>query len=224
MVQARLTNLLVAGATGLVGEQVLARALDDRRIDRVVAPTRRPLALHPKLVNPIIDFDHMPLQADWWAVDAVVCALGTTRAAAGSAQAFRHVDHDLVLSIAKRARAGGATRFALVSSMGANPASRFLYARTKGEIEEAVRRLEFPSLTIVRPGLLGGVRAQFRLVERIAQAALEIAAPVLPRRLRASPAGEVAKVLVEALVAGLPGLQIVESERLAGDGPAPQRA
>lgn len=216
-----MTSLMITGATGLVGRQALALALDDRRVDRVVAPTRRPLAAHTKLDNPIVDFARLPEAAGWWSVDGAICALGTTRAAAGSAEAFRLVDFDHALNVARLVREHGATRFGLISSMGADPASRFLYTRTKGELEVAVRRLAFPSLTIVRPGLLGGERDEFRATERIAAAVLRVAAPLLPPAWRISPAAAVASVLVEAAVAGAPGITVVEAARLAGAETSP---
>lgn len=152
-----MTRLLLAGATGLTGQAVLRLALDDPRVTRVVAPTRRALPAHDKLEAPVIA-GAWPGDAAWWHVDAVVCALGTTLAAAGSREAFRRVDHDLVVFVANAARRHGARAFALTSAMGADPRSRVFYSRTKGEAEDAVRACLYPSLTIVRPGLLGGVR------------------------------------------------------------------
>jgi uncharacterized protein YbjT (DUF2867 family) len=209
------TKLLIAGATGLVGSHVLAQALADTRVTQVVAPTRRPLAEHPKLHNPVLDFTHIPGDAEWWRVDGMICALGTTRATAGSAAAFRVVDFDYPLAMARFARAGGARRLALTSSMGADPRSRFLYSRTKGELEVALRQLGWESLTVVRPGLLGGERAEFRRGERFAAAILGALAPVLPRRLRISPAERVARVLLEGVVAGAAGTQLVDAGQLA---------
>jgi hypothetical protein len=130
-----MTTLLLAGATGLVGQAVLRRALDDARVTRVVAPTRRALPAAPKLDNPLVDFDRLPADAPWWAVDAVICTLGTTIRDAGSPQAFRVVDHDYPLAVARLARQHGASTFALTSAMGADPASRIFYNRTKGELE-----------------------------------------------------------------------------------------
>ncbi len=138
------------------------------------APTRRPLAAHAKLDNPLVDFDRLPAEADWWDVDGVICALGTTRAKAGSDQAFRVVDHDYPLEVARLARKHGASRFALNSSVGANARSKLLYPRTKGEVEEALKAMGFQSLTIVRPGLIGGDRDEFRLGEHVAAAVLGI--------------------------------------------------
>jgi uncharacterized protein YbjT (DUF2867 family) len=211
-----MTRILIAGATGLVGRLVLDKTLADARISRVMAPTRRRLAAHPKLDNPLVDFDHLPNDADWWRVDGVICALGTTRAKAGSDAAFRTVDYDYPLAVARLAHRHGATRFALNSSLGADAASRLLYPRTKGEIEAAIKAIGFASLTIVRPGLIGGDRDEFRLGERIAAVVLGALGPLLPRRYRISPADNIADALVEAAVAGPSGVHLIEAELLAG--------
>ncbi|MEG0183576.1 MAG: NAD-dependent dehydratase, partial [Stenotrophomonas sp.] len=107
-------KVMLVGSTGLVGGQVLRALLDDARCEAVVAPTRRPLGMaDPALLNPVVDFAALPRDADWWAVDAVVCALGTTLKQAGSRDAFARVDHDYPLQVAARARAAGAHAFVL---------------------------------------------------------------------------------------------------------------
>lgn len=210
-------RILLVGATGLVGATVLARLLADDRIEAVIAPTRHPLAAHTKLENPIVDFAQLPIDAAWWTVDGAICTLGTTRAKAGSDQAFRQVDHDFPLAVARLVREHGATRFALNSSMGADASSRLLYPRTKGEVERDLQALAFPSLTIVRPGLIGGERNEFRAAERIASVVLGMLGPLLPRRYRISPATAIADALIDGAIEGTPGIYIVEAERLSGD-------
>lgn len=210
-----MTKLLIAGATGLVGRHVLLRALADERIAQVVAPTRRPLAPHARLLNPVIDFSAESLQADWWAVDGVVCTLGTTRAKAGSAAAFRAVDLELQLEVARRARAHGAGCLALTSATGADPRSRFLYMRTKGELEAAVAAMGWPSLTIVRPGFIGGDRDESRPAERLLGPLLLALGPVLPRGWRISPAPAIARVLLEAAIQAPAGRRVVQAAQLA---------
>jgi len=204
-----MTHILLAGATGLVGHHALALLLADARVTQIVAPTRRPLPAHDKLLNPIMESTDIQPDADWWRVDGVICALGTTRKKAGSAEAFRAIDHDYVLAIAARLRSAGATRFALTSSVGASARSPVLYTRTKGEVEDAIVRLGFPSLTIVRPGFLDGDRDENRPMERIMGRLLRFAAPLLPASARVSPAATVAALLVEAAIAGEMGTQIV---------------
>ncbi|GGB62238.1 NAD(P)H-binding protein [Blastomonas aquatica] len=210
-----MTTLLIAGATGLVGRMVLARALDDPRIARVIAPSRSALPPHPKLTNPIVDYDALPPDAGWFRCDAVICALGTTCAKAGSDAAFIRVDHDYPLAVAKAAQAQGARSFALVSAIGADAGSRLLYNRTKGAVEASIAALEYCSYTIVRPGLIGGKRDEFRAAERVSEAILRVFGPVLPRGWRISPAQNIASALIEAAVAGTPGRHVISADRLA---------
>lgn len=209
-----MTRLLVAGGTGLVGRQVLEQALSDTRIVSVIAPTRRPLPAHPKLENPIVDFDLLPAQADWWRVDAVVCALGTTIRQAGSREAFWRVDVDYVLAIAGYARSAGACSFALNSSLGADPSARGFYLRCKGAAEQGVAALGYPSLTVVRPSVIGGVREMKRPMEHLSMRVLQAIAPLVPKRYRVVPAERIARCLLDAALAAACGVAIVESERL----------
>jgi len=208
-------KLLLVGATGLVGRAVLQLALDEPAVSAVVAPGRRALPAHPKLEAPLIDWEALPEDAGWWRADAAICTLGTTLRAAGSQAAFRRVDHDYPLAAARLARRHGARAYALNSALGADPASRFFYNRVKGELEQALRGLDYPSLTLVRPGLIGGRREDFRAGERAASWALRLAGPLLPRRWRINPAPRIARALLDAALRAEPGLHIVESERLA---------
>jgi len=209
-------RILIAGATGLVGRHVLRLALADRRVTAIVAPTRRALPVHPKLTNPVSKDSPYADAADWWAVDGVVCTVGTTRADAGSAAAFRAIDLDLQLRIARRTRAAGAERFALTSSMGADPRSRFLYLRTKGELEAALAGLGWPSLTIVRPGAILGTRdgKDARIGEQVGAAVLKLIGPLLPRAWRGNPAEAIARTLLEAAIAGPPGEHFIKADRI----------
>lgn len=208
-------KLLHVGATGLVGRHVLSQLLADSRVTQVVAPTRRALPLpHPRLRNPVVDFDALPRGADWWAVDGMVCTLGTTMRQAGSRDAFRRVDHDYPLAVARLAHAHGARACTLNSALGADPQSRVFYSRVKGELETSLAAVGFASLTCVRPGLIGGPREEFRLGERIATHALHALGPLLPRRYRINPAERIALALVEAAIEARPGVHVVPAERL----------
>lgn len=211
-----MTRILVAGATGLVGRIVLAKALADERITRVVAPTRRPLTAHAKLDNPVVDFAALPAEAEWWRVDSVISALGTTREATPDLVAYRAIDHDYPLAVARLAQRHGATGFALVSAMGANAGSRLFYPRLKGEIEQSLQALGLASLTIVRPGMIGGDRSEYRRGESTITMLLRVLHPVLPRRYRISLATIIADTLIEAAIARPPGIHFIEADRLAG--------
>jgi len=210
-----MTTLLLVGATGLTGRIVLTEALADPRISHVTALTRTPLPAHPKLTNAVVDFNALPDDADWWRVDAAICALGTTRAKAGSDAAFWRVDHDYPLAVAQAVRRHGAGCFVLTSAIGADAGSQLLYNRTKGAVEASIAALDFPSYTIVRPGLIGGERGEFRLVERVSAGVLGVLGPVLPRRWRISPAVNIARALIEAAVAARPGQHVIAADALA---------
>lgn len=208
-------KLLLIGATGLVGHQVLMRALEDPRVESVTAPARRPLAVtHRKLTTPIVRFDDLPKDAEWWQADAAICTLGTTIGKAGSREAFREVDHDYPLAVARLARAHGTPRFAVVSAMGANRSSLFFYSRVKGELEADLAALAFPSLTLVRPGLIGGDRAERRPGEHIALLALKRLGPVLPKAWRINPAARIAEVLLDAALGDRTGTKIIGSAEM----------
>lgn len=207
-----MTKLLIVGATGLVGEHVVRQALADKRISRVIALTRRPIATSDKLENVVINFSDMPDQAAWWVVDGVISALGTTHAKTKPRSAYRAIDYDYPLAVARRARDHGATRFALTSSLGADPRSRFVYTRTKGELELELKKLGFPSLTIVRPSVLDGHRERQRPDERTAQIIIRMLAPMLPRRLRVSPASAVAALLIDGAVEASLGVHLKTNE------------
>ncbi|WP_058047850.1 NAD-dependent dehydratase [Janthinobacterium sp. Ant5-2-1] len=208
-------KLILIGATGLVGREVLRLALSDLRVTAIVAPVRKPLPAHPKLDAPLVDFDRLPLDAPWWQADAVICTLGTTMKVAGTRQAFRRVDHDYPLAAARLALAAGTRTYALNSAAGANAATRFFYNRVKGDLERDLEALGFRSLTHVRPGLIGGARDEARAGEGAALRILRMLGPVLPRRWRINPAPRIASALLEAALAGAPGVHVVGPEQLA---------
>lgn len=208
-------KLLLVGATGLVGSHVLQQALADDRVSEIVAPTRHALAEHPKLLAPQVDYERLPDDASWWQADAVICTLGTTMKRAGSREAFRRVDHDYPLMVARLAQKHGTRCYVLNSGMGANSESRFFYNRVKGDLESDLAALGFASLTYVRPGLITGKRKEFRYGERAVELVLKTLHPVLPRGWRVNPADNIARALIQAAVDARPGIHQVESRLLA---------
>ena len=208
-------KLILMGATGLVGREVLRLALMDARVTAIVAPVRKSLPGHPKLEAPRVDFDRLPLDAPWWQADAVICTLGTTMAIAGSQDAFRRVDREYPLAVARLAHDHGIPVYVLNSATGADARSRLFYNRVKGALEDDLRQVGFQSLTLVRPGLIGGQREEFRLGERVMVATLGVAGPLLPRRWRLNPAAIIAQALLQAALEPKPGVNIVSSAQMA---------
>jgi uncharacterized protein YbjT (DUF2867 family) len=118
------------------------------------------------------------------------------------------------MTIAQLTRLRGARAFALTSAVGANPRSRIFYNRVKGEVEAAVEACGFPSLTIVRPGFIGGDRRERRPLEHAAVQVVRALGPLLPRRWRVNPAEHVARALLDAVVRAEIGRRVVTSEQL----------
>lgn len=208
-------HLILAGATGLVGRHVLDLALADARVQRVTAPVRRPLAhTHARLHAPVVTFDSLPRDADWWQADAFICALGTTRKAAGSRAVFAQVDLAYPLAMARHAHAAGTPCCVVTTAMGANPRSAWFYNRTKGLLEDELRAQGFDSLTLVRPGLIGGHRQAHRPMEALAARVLTTLHPLLPPRLRINPAERIASALLDAAISARAGVHVVGAAAL----------
>ncbi|WP_211276976.1 Rossmann-fold NAD(P)-binding domain-containing protein [Tamilnaduibacter salinus] len=190
---------MVLGATGLTGRQVLAGLLEAPEVETVVAPVRRPLRTHSKLVQRTVDFDHLAPEADLFAVDAIVCCLGTTMARAGSKAAFRRVDYDVPLEAARLGLENGARAFLLMSAVGASAQSPVFYSRVKGQLEEALADLGYPRLSIYHPGLLLGERQEQRTGESAMGTVMPMLNALLPgplKRYRGIPASTVARAMV----------------------------
>lgn len=196
-------RVLLVGATGLVGTRIM-QACVGRSDLRLIALTRReaPMPQGARMEMLVADPDDWEQSLATVAPDAVICALGTTWRRAGRDEAaFRAVDQELVLRVARAAKAIGVSNFVLVSSVGADMASRTLYLRVKSEVETALRKLRFRRLDILRPGLLRGPRSGDR---RPAERLAIILSPLLNlvlhgerRRLRAIDAGIVARAALE---------------------------
>lgn len=212
--EGRRVTLLLVGSTGLVGRHLLQLALDDPRVGHITALVRRPLPAHPKLQVEIVDFDALPQHADWWAADAVICTLGTTIRTAGSQQAFTRVDHDYPLQVARLAHAHGTPCYVLNSALGADQESRLFYSRIKGQTERDLAAVGFRSLTLIRPGVIGGQRDEFRPGERLLVTVLGVLGRMLPRRWRVNPAPRIAAALLEAAILQQPGIHRLESGQL----------
>ena len=203
---------IVAGATGLVGEELVRQLAADRTWGEVRALVRRALPTEPSwpVVSVQVDYSRLEPPPVWAAANHVFCALGTTMRQAGSAAAFRQVDFEYPLALARAALSGGARHFLLVSAVGAAPRSRFFYNRVKGEVETAITTLGFRSVTIARPSLLLGRRREPRLGEQLGR----ILGVVAPPRWRPVPAARVARALVDAAKRDAPGVHILENRDL----------
>ncbi|MCC6073688.1 NAD(P)H-binding protein [Pseudomonas sp. GCM10022188] len=202
-------NLLIYGASGLTGEHLLDRVLNEPTVQRVLAPTRRPLSAHPHLHNPRGNLLEILPQLEG-PVDAAFCCLGSPITQDSNETAFVTIDRDLVIACAQRARDLGARHFLVVSSLGADPHSRVFYSRVKGEMEEALKAQDWPQLTIARPSVLLGERSQQRLLEQVASPM----ARLLLGKWRAISVCALARALWRLALEEGRGVRIVESDEL----------
>jgi uncharacterized protein YbjT (DUF2867 family) len=209
-------KLLLLGATGLVGSRTLELALANEAFSEVIAPTRKPLPPSDKLVNPVgLRVAELVPIVGSYAPHAVICALGTTQAKAGSKEAFRHIDYELPIAFGKAAHAAGAQTYAIVTAMGASTGSRFFYTRTKGEVEHGIREIGFRSLTICRPSLIGGDRNEVRRAEGAGLLLARLLAPILPKKFHVNSADVIAAALLDAVIVAKPGCRWIHSEEMS---------
>jgi uncharacterized protein YbjT (DUF2867 family) len=212
-------RVLLAGATGLVGGLMLQALLADPSVSQVHALSRRPLTIaHPRLQVHIVDFSRLP---ELPPADEAYLALGTTIKVAGSQQAFRAVDLDANLAVARAAFAAGVRRIGLVSAVGANAASSVFYNRVKGELEDALKAMGLTALVIAQPSLLldhrDGLQQPSRLGERLAIPIGKLLAPILPGIYRPVYARAVAQSLVRTVPVAQ-GVRVLASDELARIG------
>jgi uncharacterized protein YbjT (DUF2867 family) len=202
---------LVAGGTGLVGRELVEALLADNLVGAVHVLVRNKnaeLAKRSGLTQHVVDYTQRLTGLP--PVDDAFCCLGTTIKVAGSQAAFRAVDFDAALAFARAARECGATRLGVVSALGADASSSVFYNRVKGELEDAILSLGYRSVTIARPSLLLGDRAEHRRGEEIAKRF----AWLTPSRYKPIQAATVARALTEAAREDAPGVRIVESRTM----------
>jgi len=199
---------LLVGATGLIGAFVLKRLLESAHYQRVAVWVRRPLEIrNPKLSVEVVDFDRIEQRR----VDAedVFCCLGTTIKVAGSQEAFRRVDYEYPVALAKAAAKSGAKRILVVSALGSRPDSTVFYSRVKGEMQDAVRAAGVPTTIFFQPSMLSGRVKDKRFWEDVATAVGNAIGPLLGK-YRPIHGDIVAQAMVKAAVEGRPS-GVIES-------------
>jgi uncharacterized protein YbjT (DUF2867 family) len=205
---------LIAGATGLVGQQLLQLLLESERYTKVIALTRRDLAEHPKLVQLKIDFEKMAEHQVKLKADDVFCCLGTTMAKARSKEKFYQVDFYYPFLLATNSLNQGAKQFLLISAVGADKQSSVYYNRVKGEIEEAVSNVGFETIHIVRPSLLLGPRTEKRAGEDAAKLVYKFLGFLIPAKYKAIDSIKVANAMLQLAIREQNGIHVHESTEL----------
>ncbi len=215
---------LLVGASGLVGGFCLRELLEDPAYSHVTILARNALGVkHPKLTERIVNFDHLKDALKGIRADDIFCALGTTRKKNPDPEAYRKIDTTYPVQLAHYARKNKARQFLVVSSMGADPDSGVLYSRRKGEMERMVAQEAFEAVHLFRPSYITGERdrKERRPMERLLEGMLSplgflFAGPLKPYRPIA--ASVIAKAMVRTAQAGLKGVHVWPSDKIAERG------
>ena len=208
---------LVAGSTGLIGQQLIELLISDVQYDKVKCLTRRPLPLvHDKLEVIETDGNNLNELADRLTANDIFCCLGTTMKKARSKEAFRRVDFDYPLGLAQVTKKAGATQFHLVSALGADAKSSIFYNKVKGEVEQAISNVTFQSFHIYRPSLLLGPRQEERSGEQAAVIFFKIFGFLVPAKYKPIDSVKIARAMIDFAKKEQPGKFIHESKSLQG--------
>ncbi|MEQ8302570.1 MAG: oxidoreductase [Cyclobacteriaceae bacterium] len=206
---------LVAGATGLVGRQLVSMLVESERYERIKCLTRTPVVYKSaKIINLVADLDSLPSQTESLKADDIFCCLGTTMKVAGSEEAFRQVDFDYPLRLAKLCKEQGAKQFLLVSALGADSDSKVFYNQVKGEVEAAISKVDFQSFHIFRPSLLLGPRTEQRAGEKAAKVVMNVFDFLIPKKYKAIESSKVARAMLRSASEDLPGKHMHESHEM----------
>ncbi|HEY0742218.1 MAG TPA: NAD(P)H-binding protein [Chryseosolibacter sp.] len=187
---------LLAGSTGLIGRQLLQLLLNNPRYTVVKALTRTKLDItHPKLVEIKVDYARLEDVKLQLQADDVYCCLGTTMTKAKTKQKFREIDFEYPLALARITKELGAKQFLLVSALGADKRSSVYYNQVKGELEDAVNKIDFDAIHVFRPSLLLGLREEKRAGEDAAKIVYKIFWFLIPDKYKAIEAIKVAQAM-----------------------------
>ena len=206
---------IIAGATGLIGSQVLELLIADNSYDKIIAITRKPLSVSDnKLQNLVINFADLSAYADQLKGDDVFCCLETTIKQAGSKDAFRKVDFQYPVSLAKLTSTLGARQFLLITALGADKKSSIFYNKVKGEVEEEIEKIGFDSYHIFQPSMLIGQRTDERAGERVGQTVMKVLDFAIPLKYKAIESGKVARAMVKIALQNQKGKHVHASGEL----------
>ena len=211
-------NALIAGATGLVGKELVQFLLKTDYYNSLHIVGRRPYELeHLKIKSYKVDFNHFEeFKCSALIHDVYIC-LGTTMKKAGSRENFSKVDFGYILKIGQWARKNSVGKLAVISSMGSSESSKNFYLRTKGEMEKAIANLILPNVIVMRPSLLLGQREEFRLAEKMG---IIFSRPLIKlmigrlRKYRPVYASQVAKAMFHLTINAERMVTIVENEEI----------
>ena len=207
------------GATGLIGSYLLEFLLKDSDIHLINVVGRNPFHLqHDKINNIVIDFEDVSsISNSITGSEAVFVSIGTTMSKVnGDKIKYKRVDFDIIFNIANACKQKNINQFIYVSSLGANSNSSNFYLRLKGEIDEAVAKLNLNSTSVFRPSVLLGKRNESRPGEKIMQFVMPLLDFMIPSNSKAIEAEDVAKSMLNTTKNYKTGLHIYQYSQIIG--------
>lgn len=209
---------ILIGASGLIGSKLLEQLTQSDQISEVLVLVRKALDIsHPKIRQILVNFDKLEIHSADIQADIIFSCLGTTRTKTPDPLLYRKVDMDYPLMIAEFGLKNGASQFHIVSSLGANTASSNSYLKLKGELENRLEKLNYPSLHIYQPSYLRGERKERRIADKIMMPLVRLIDPLLfgsLKKYRSIQAETVAKAMLNQSLKNLKGSFIYMSNQI----------
>jgi uncharacterized protein YbjT (DUF2867 family) len=209
---------IIAGATGLIGNNLLQQLLGHPGYTKVIAVVRKKIPLqHPKLEQLVVDFDRLEEYKDEIKGDVVFCTLGTTKNKTPDQEQYRKIDYQYPLDIAFIAQQNGVPQYHLVSALGASEKSAFFYSRLKGEVERDLKTIPFNAIHIYRPSLLDGERKEYRSIEKLMIGLMRILNPLFIgslKKYRSIKVEKVASAMLKQSIKPLNGIFTYNSDKI----------
>ena len=213
-----LKKAIVAGASGLIGGELLKVLLSSSDYEEVLILVRKELPVtHPKLVQLVINFDELNKWKQSITGNALFCCLGTTMAKTPNKTVYRKIDHDYPIELAQIAKQNGIKQYHLVSALGADSNSSSFYTKLKGETEADIEKIGLSTLHIYRPSLLTGNRNETRILERAATLLMKVIDPLLVgglKKYKSIPAATVARAMFKQSLKNEVGTYIHPSDKI----------
>jgi uncharacterized protein YbjT (DUF2867 family) len=209
---------IILGASGLIGSKLLTGLLDGDQFTSIKIFVRKKLYMnHEKLIQIITDFDHLDVIKKDIVADEVFCCLGSTKSKTPDIKAYRKIDVEYPLYFAKEALINGATSYHIITALGANPKSGSYYNKLKGEVEEQLKILHYPTLNIYQPSFLTGDRTENRPLENIMIPIMKVINNILIgslKKYQTIDAEEVAKAMINQSNKNKKGIFVLESDKI----------
>lgn len=207
----------VIGGTGLIGRHLIEQLQQHAEFTSIRVLVRRDVHFSAsKVHSSVIDFNNTSLLREHiQGSNAVFCCIGTTlKKVQGDMKLYRFIDHDIPLRTAIACQETACPHYLFVSSVGANSASSNFYLRLKGEVEDSLRKLAIPSVSVFRPSMLLGKREEFRFAEQIGQVAMKAFSWCIPSIYKPIEASLVAKAMAQTSVSATAGFQILHYKEM----------